>query len=195
MVRAPGGTAFGGTPGGSKVLPDGKNQLRTEPAFQAVPVFRSAYCLRTVHRTVLRQTLDLQGFAPPYTLIRPLRGHLPLPRPWRWGRLLGVCVRLGIVVMWAHTLHLRCSCACVFLARCGAWEGERRALPGPGRGMIPLHPSRIFCAWGWGYFSSARVKSMRRAAVSALVTVTRMGSPRRKMRLRRSPMSIWLFSE
>ena len=46
-IRAPGGTAFGGTPGGSKVLPDGKNQLRTELAYYALcavrPVFRPAY--------------------------------------------------------------------------------------------------------------------------------------------------------
>ena len=31
----------------------------------------------------------------------------------------------------------------VFLMRCGAWEGVRWALPTPGRGMIPLHPTWI----------------------------------------------------
>lgn len=45
-----------------------------------------------------------------------------------------------------------------------------------------------------GYFSSARANSTRRVDISTAVTVMQMGSPRRKMRLRRSPMSMWLFS-
>ena len=38
--------------------------LRTEPVLWTVPVLRSAYLQKTVHRTIFRKTLDLQGFAP-----------------------------------------------------------------------------------------------------------------------------------
>ena len=52
--------------GGSKVLPDGKNQtlirrLRTVLPLRESPVFRSAYLTKTVHRTVPLKTLDLQA--------------------------------------------------------------------------------------------------------------------------------------
>ena len=42
-----------------------QHTLRTEMDFQSIPVFRSVYSTKTVHRTVFSETLDLQGFAPP----------------------------------------------------------------------------------------------------------------------------------
>ena len=65
------GVARGGTPHQSAAADSFPH--RTEPAYQAVPVFRSAYFPKTVHWTIFSKTLDLQGFAPPG---EPSRGSL-----------------------------------------------------------------------------------------------------------------------